>query len=124
MSRADADSPTRLVVAARTVLERPDALPGSAWSRSTALLARQALEGALADFWRRTAPGTEASNGTAQLLCLRAYVEPDVATDAFQAWAALSDACHHHAYDLAPTASELHRWVTRVEDLVARLGGG
>lgn len=124
------DSPAALVAAARAVLDRPDALPGSAWSRATALLARQALEEALADFWRRAAPGTEDGTFTAKLLCLRGYVPSEVAADAHQVWAALSDACHHHAYDLAPTAGELHRWVGRTAELVAALaaaagaGGG
>jgi hypothetical protein len=121
VSPAALDSPAALVAAARAVLDRADALPGSAWSRATALLARQALEEALADFWRRVAPGAEDGTFTAKLLCLRGYVPAEVATDAHQVWAALSDACHHHAYDLAPTAGELHRWVERTAELVAAL---
>lgn len=116
--------PAALLAAARTVLDQPDALPGSAWARTTALLARQALETALAAYWRRTAPGTEDAPFTAQLLCLRSYADADIAAEAFQSWAALSDACHHHAYDLAPTAPELRRWLTATEPVVAGLAPG
>ena len=121
---AGLDTPAELVAAARTVLDRPDALPGPAWARSTALLARQALEAALAEFWRREVPDEVTGSFTTQLLCLRSYVPTEVATGAFEAWAALSTACHHHAYDLAPTAAELHNWVDAVATLVTALGPG
>lgn len=112
------ETPADLVAAARTVLDRPDALPGSAWARSTALLARQALEAAIAGFWEREVPEAVTGSFTTQLLCLRSYVPTEVATAAFEAWAALSTACHHHAYDLAPTATELHNWLDTVADVV------
>ena len=114
-------SPADLVAAARTVLDHPDALSGSAWARSTALLARQALEAAIAGFWRREVPEEVTGSFTTQLLCLRSYVPAEVAAGAFEAWAALSSACHHHAYDLAPTAAELHHWVESVTHLVTAL---
>jgi hypothetical protein len=85
------------------------------------LLARQALEAAIADFWLRVEPEEMTGSFTTQLLCLRSYVPAEVATGAFEAWAGLSTACHHHAYDLAPTAAELHRWVETVTDLVTAL---
>jgi hypothetical protein len=34
------------------------------------------------------------------------------------AWAALSHACHHHPYELSPTAEELERWMDTVEALI------
>ncbi len=33
---------------------------------------------------------------------------------AYQVWGALSRACHHHSYELAPTAGELEGWITWV----------
>jgi hypothetical protein len=33
-------------------------------------------------------------------------------------YAALSEACHYHAYELAPTAAELTRWITAVDRLL------
>jgi hypothetical protein len=35
--------------------------------------------------------------------------------------AALSRVCHYHPYELAPTASELTRWLKETADLVALL---
>lgn len=34
---------------------------------------------------------------------------------------ALSRACHHHPYELAPTVAELSHWITQVERLVSTL---
>ena len=36
-------------------------------------------------------------------------------------WAALSEACHYHAYELAPTAAELAGWFQSVEELLTRI---
>ena len=33
-----------------------------------------------------------------------------------ETWGALSRACHHHPYELAPTAAELARWIEVVEE--------
>lgn len=111
-----------LVAASRDLLAEPAALAGPAWSRAVALLARQALESALADHWARRAPGMEACNATAQLVALRFYVDdPQVAHAAHQAWCSLSEACHHHGYDLAPTAAELATWLDTVAMVVDRL---
>jgi hypothetical protein len=54
-------------------------------------------------------------------LCPTAYVDEDVAARAAYLSAALSRACHYHPYELAPTASELTRWLTETADLVALL---
>ena len=44
----------------------------------------------------------------AQLLCLTSYLSnQDLAREAAAAWTGLSRACHHHPYELAPTANEL-----------------
>jgi hypothetical protein len=87
-----------------------------------ALLARQALEDAVRAFWIRRAPGTERASGKARFVALRFYVDdPDLPRRAHQTWAALSDATHHHGYELAPTAVELRAWVVTVADLIDRL---
>jgi hypothetical protein len=113
------DTPTAVLVAARTILDRPEAVTSSAWARSTALLTRQALEAALGDFWRSRAPGMEDCPLRAQLVALQLYVpDPHAARLAHHTWASLSHACHHHAYDLAPTASELRAWLDTVAQLV------
>jgi hypothetical protein len=33
-------------------------------------------------------------------------------------WAALSNACHHHVYQLAPSASELRMWIQATEAML------
>jgi hypothetical protein len=113
-----------LLRAARALVESPRAATAGIWPRAAALLARQALEAALADHWAGRAPGLERASMRAQLACLPDYL-PDrrLAADTAFAWAALSEACHHHAYELAPTASELGAWLDAVERLVAAVDG-
>lgn len=112
----------RLALAARTVLERPGALPRATWPRTAALLARQAVETAVAGRLAARTPGLEACSRATQFTCLPWYVEHRAtARRAHQTWAALSQACHHHAYDLAPTASELRSWLDDVDRLVVEL---
>jgi hypothetical protein len=109
-------------VAARIILENPAALPGPAWSRSVALLTRQALEAGLAEFWVRHASGVERSTFATQLVALRFYIDdPLTAREALQTWYRLSEACHHHCYELAPTAGELRTWLDAVAALVDQL---
>ena len=88
------------------------------WPRTAALLGRQALEHALAQFWASRAPGVEKVSMRAQLLCLSSYLDPEVAQRARFAWHALSRACHHHAYELPPIESELSGWLDESEELV------
>jgi len=109
-----------LLAAARRLVERPDAGTAGVWPRAAALLARQALEQAMAGLWAGL-PGADGLSGRpmrSQLLCLTAYVDQDVATRAAYLAAALSRACHYHPYELAPTASELTRWLNETADLV------
>jgi hypothetical protein len=78
------------------------------WPRAAALLARQALETAMLQFWMVRAPGLEWCSIHAQLLCLPDYVrDREIAESASLAWRSLSRICHHHPYELLPTAAEL-----------------
>ncbi len=110
----------------RTLGERI-ALAGTSWlnlrPRATALLARQVLEGALDDLWRRRALGAELCSARAQLVCLPAYLHgaEALAKRASYAWARLSWAGHEHAYELPRTALELVAWIEVVEQLVAHV---
>jgi len=111
-------TPPELLSAADDLLR--DAHPdlAGAWPRAVAILCRQALEGSMFDLWRAKAPGVEDASYRAQLLCLRFYVAPAVAECADETWTALSRACHHHAYELLPTAAELGTWLESVDELV------
>jgi hypothetical protein len=112
-----------LLAAARRLVEHPDAGTAGVWPRAAALLARQALEKAIAGLWagRPEADGLAGRPMHSQLLCLTAYVDENVATQAAYLSAALSRACHYHPYELAPTASELTRWLNETADLVTVL---
>ena len=70
-----------LLAAARRLVERPDAGTAGVWSRAVALLARQALELAVAGLWAGQ-PGADglAVRSMRSQLCLTTYVDEDVAT--------------------------------------------
>lgn len=105
-----------LLEAARDLVRRSDPSTAGLWPRATAFLTRQALEAALDDYWRRRAPGVEECTARAQLLCLPAHLrDEDLAERVALAWAGLSWACHHHAYELPPTWGELEAWIEIVE---------
>lgn len=126
-----------VVSAARNLMERTDPATAGLWPRATALLARQALEASLDDFWRVRAPGMEHCSTRAQLLCLPFYlqapkpsspqalrVDEALAERVSYAWAGLSRACHQHPYELSPTSSELLGWLGTVEQLVEHVKSG
>ena len=121
-----------VVTAARNLIERTAPATAGLWPRATALLARQALEAALDDFWRVRAPGMEHCSMKA-LLCLPYYLQTsspkpqaagqadDLAQRVSYAWAGLSRACHQHPYELPPTSVELLGWLGTVEEFVSHV---
>jgi hypothetical protein len=113
----------RLLDVARDLLQRPDPATAGIWPRASGLLARQALETTLDDYWRRHEPGLERCSMRAQLLCLPSYLHGDgadgLAERTAYAWIRLSRACHQHVYELPPTAAELSRWIDIVDQFVA-----
>ena len=102
-------TPDQLFDAARDLMQRPGASLDGIWPRAAALLARQALEAAMAELWaaNRQAVGLSAATMWSQELCLTAYLDPATASRITYLLAALSHACHYHPYELAPTAAEL-----------------
>lgn len=111
-----------LIRAARELITRPDIGPAGVWPRAAAFLARQALEEALDELWLGNMPGVEMASRASQLACLSyASADRELADGVRIAWSALSRACHHHPYELAPTAGELDHWITQVERLVTTL---
>lgn len=113
----------QLVNVARDLIQRSDRATAGIWPRAGALLARQALETALDDYWRQHAPGLERCSMHAQLLCLPQFLHGDTAEDLAErtayAWVRLSRACHQHAYELPPTAAELGAWIEIVDQFLA-----
>jgi hypothetical protein len=107
-----------LLATARSLLAELRPAPPGLWPRTAAHLARQALEQVVRRVLARRAPGLETTSMRAQLICLPEYLgDLDLGGRVGHVWAALSNACHHHAYELAPTATELRAWLGAVEAL-------
>ena len=120
MRRGD-DGPRNVLSLARAMLGRVDPDTAGLWPRASALLGCRALEGAVQRLWERRTLDLQRCPMRVQLICLRTYLEDaDLAERAGHAWSALSRACHHHAYELAPTAAELRGWLSVVEELVQK----
>ena len=107
-----------LLAAARDLLKRTDANTAGLWPRAAALLARQALEQALDDYWREKGVPLDVCSMRPQLICLREYMDEDVAGRVYHAWDALSGACHQHPYELAPGHGELTMWLGVVGEIL------
>jgi hypothetical protein len=105
---------------ARQLLKRCSSDTVGLWARSAALLGRQALEMSIDDYWAaRNIPLTSCPT-LQQLICLREYVhDSQLAGRVHHAWNALSRACHHHPYELPPSAAELDGWLQSVESWIA-----
>lgn len=100
-------------------------VPGTrgVWPRTAAFLIRLALEESLDELWAGVQPGLADCAMRAQILCLPAYAGEEVAGRAAAAWSGLSQACHYHAYELAPTAAELRHWHDEVAEIRRQTAG-
>lgn len=117
----DGLTPRDLLAAAQDLVASADADVGGAWPRAAALLTRQALEAAVAAWLLPRTEGGRASI-TAQLLALRGlHPDPALTARTAFAWSALSEACHHHGYELPPTSADLLTWMHTVQALVEAL---
>jgi len=119
---SDSRSATDLLAWADAVMVGSDDLPAGLWQQATALLGRQALEHALDRLWASRAPELQGTPARVQLLCLASYVgDPDLVGRVNTVWWNLTNACHHHLYELAPTAVELRRWLEDAAEVVDAL---
>jgi len=110
-------TPEDLLDTARALISRPDAKAKGLWSRAAAHLCRQALEASLQELWKARLPGLEKMSLRAQLACLSTYLDNDaLAGRIAYTWSALSRACYHQTYELAPTSVELEGWMETVHD--------
>ncbi len=121
MTVAAGDTEELLATADRLLRE---VVPGTrgVWPRTVAFVVRAALEQELAAFWQRCVPEVARVPMRSQLLLLGSYTDTGLARDAAGAWGGLSLACHHHAYELAPTAVELRAWLESVRHVCSSLG--
>jgi hypothetical protein len=97
----------RVLGEAERQLDEFDPATAGVWPHAAAALVRQALEMTLDAFWRRRAPGMLEASFRDRWLCLAAFGERRAALEAELAWTALSEACHHRAYDVGLTEAEL-----------------
>jgi hypothetical protein len=103
---------------AERLLGRAEPSTAGLWPRAAALLAREALESCVERQWTWRALDLRGCTMATQFICLRSYLhDPRLAARAGHAWSALDRACHHHAYELAPTAGELRSWFAVVKEL-------
>jgi hypothetical protein len=115
-------SPADLLAAARAVLAGTSALPSSSRARGAAVLARTALEQIIdqrlaeLEVEHGALVSSVGASGRVKLICLRA-LEGSTADRTAWAWSALSNACHHHSYELSPSAGEVGYLVAMVESV-------
>lgn len=110
-----------LLDTARELLSRSDAKAKGLWPRAAAHLCRQALEATVQEFWKERLPGLETTSMRAQLACLPVYLNHELAGRATYAWSTMSSACHHHVYELAPSAAQLRAWLAITSELAAEV---
>lgn len=105
---------------ARQLLERASPETAGLWPRAAALLARQALEASVDEYWTARKIPLDSCPTLQQLICLREYVaNADLAGRLHHAWHALSRASHHHPYELPPAAEELAGWLAVLDAWIA-----
>ena len=109
---------TDLLDQASSVLARPAAYS----NRAACWIARAALECAVDSLLTargRTAPGaTMRSKLSVLQVAYHNDADREAPSHADYAWARLSQVCHHHAFELSPTASEVHHLIDLVRSLV------
>lgn len=106
---------TKLLGQASDVLARATAYS----NRAACWIARAALESVVDDLLtarQRSAPDATMRSKLTVLQVAYEH-EPDVATQAEYAWNGLSRVCHHHAFELTPSATEVRHLVELVEQL-------
>ncbi|MCP4809918.1 MAG: hypothetical protein GY884_31675 [Proteobacteria bacterium] len=82
------------------------------------LLTRQALEQELARRAEELLSGSSRGSVALQLITLRLLGDSDEAREAAATWHGLSEACHHHGYELSPLPAQLDAWLVSVEGFV------
>ena len=113
--------PRQLLTQAGSLIDRADPHTSGLWPRASALLGCRAVELAVGRLWARRAVDFHSCSMRVQVICLRLYLgDPDLAARASHAWSALRRACHHHPYELAPTAGELRSWLSVVDELIQK----
>lgn len=90
-------------------------------NRMACWIARSALESCVDDLLLARQRAAESASMRSRLSVLQVAYEqqPEVAQRAEYAWSRLSRACHHHAYELSPTATGAEHLIGVVDSLAA-----
>ena len=92
---------------------------GSRSARVAALLARSAFEDWLDEQNAWVVTSTKRPNTASKLVALCTREDREIGHRAMRAWDGLSRACHHHSYELQPSAVEVRHLVAAVRTLDA-----
>lgn len=114
---AGAGGAANLLDLADAILDGTITVPGASAARAAAVIARQVLEDAVERRCRELAGTVARPTGRSQLILLRELGDADVAAMAQTAWDGLSRACHHHSYELQPSAGEVRGLVGLVREV-------
>ena len=107
-----------LLAQAHRLLGKADAEGVAA--RLAAVLARQALEEVVDQRCAQVGVTAPWASARSKLIVLRALDSGEAADSAAVAWNELSNACHVHAYELAPSAAEVSQLCQRVASLLPK----
>lgn len=102
---------------ARAVLSGHHPVPRNQVARAAAIITRQALEDCVRELccgWGITDPRV---NMRSKLVAMRVLGDETTGELAATAWWGLCNACHHHAYELTPTAAEIQYLIDQVTRL-------
>jgi hypothetical protein len=103
---------------ARAIADGSTPVPAGQRAYLAAALARQTLEETIERLCAdRFGPLGHPVTTRSRLIVLSTVLDPEMMRALEIAWAGLSAACHHHAYELTPTTAEINHLI----DIVARL---
>ncbi|OLZ51896.1 hypothetical protein [Amycolatopsis keratiniphila] len=108
---------------ARDMLDGALLVPLGQSSRLSSFLTRQALEEVVHELCQ--AQGDRLDHPVtmrSRLIFIRARYDSETAALAEGAWSGLCEACHHHSYELTPTAEESRHLLGLVSELHAVTG--
>ena len=116
---------TKVLDEAERQLDEFDPHTSGAWPHAAAALIRQCLESTLDVFWSTRSPGMLENVTTRdKWVCLPAFLgDRPEAREADFAWSALSNACHHRAYDVGLTQDELREHLATARSFLATVAG-
>ncbi len=113
------DQPTveRLITLAEGILDGTVPVPAGRAPRAAAVVARQCLEQSVTNRCDRLVPGLQRPTMRSQLILLTELDDRGIGKQALTAWDRLSQACHHHGYELQPTAGEVRYCLDLIKDI-------